>query len=131
MRLPRALDPWLWPLLVMALIFALSATPNLSTGLGLIDLIGRKIAHAAIFAALCWSSARALLTRASPGTAAGAAFAFSLLYAVSDEFHQSFVAGRHAAPLDVAIDGLGAAAAGLVWHRRAADRGRAGVGSAP
>ncbi len=131
MRLLRTLDPWLWPVLIMALIFVLSATPNLSTGLGLIDLIGRKIAHAVIFAALCWSSARALLTRTSPTPAATVALGFSLLYAVSDEVHQSYVPGRHGAPIDVVVDGLGAAAAALLWHRSARLGTRAEAHPAP
>lgn len=31
-----------------------------------------------------------------------------LIYAVSDEFHQSFVPGRNASPIDVGIDTVGA-----------------------
>ena len=38
------------PLAVMALIFALSATPDLSSGLGTWDLVLRKIAHLTIYA---------------------------------------------------------------------------------
>jgi VanZ family protein len=38
-----------------------------------------------------------------------AAWSFSVLYASSDEFHQSFVAGRHASWVDVVIDAVGAA----------------------
>src|SRR3954451_18226632 len=34
------LDPWLPPFLMMAVIFALSAQPDLNSGLGAIDLIG-------------------------------------------------------------------------------------------
>jgi VanZ family protein len=37
------------------------------------------------------------------------AFVLATLYAVTDELHQSFVAGRHASPLDVAIDAAGVA----------------------
>src|SRR5918998_6506033 len=40
------------PLAVMALIFALSATPDLSSGLGTWDLVLRKLAHVTIFAVL-------------------------------------------------------------------------------
>lgn len=35
----------------------------------------------------------------------------AVLYAMTDEFHQSFVAGRMASWIDVAIDGIGAALA--------------------
>ena len=38
-----------------------------------------------------------------------------VLYAISDELHQSFVAGRHGTPVDVAIDALGVGLAVLAW----------------
>jgi len=47
------------------------------------------------------------------------AVAFSLLFAVLDEYHQTFVPGRSGTWSDVAIDSLGATLAGLVaWRRR-------------
>lgn len=55
--------------------------------------------------------------------AVGAAIAF--LYAISDEWHQSFVPGRDSDPVDVLVDTLGiAAATGLMSARRAALRRR-------
>jgi VanZ family protein len=36
------------------------------------------------------------------------AWSLAILYAASDEFHQSFVPGRSARILDIGIDGLGA-----------------------
>ena len=36
------------------------------------------------------------------------AFGISVGYGISDEFHQSFVPGRHASPLDVMADAIGA-----------------------
>ena len=47
------------PLAVMALIFALSATPDLSSGLGTWDFILRKTAHVGIFGLLWLTVARA------------------------------------------------------------------------
>ena len=90
-------------------IFAFSAVPDLGTGLGGWDLVLRKIAHAAEYAIL-----GALLMRATGRT--GVAFALGVLYAVSDEVHQTFVAGRHGAPLDVAIDAVGVAVGVAVWQ---------------
>jgi VanZ family protein len=101
----------------MALIFVLSHQPDLSSGLGTWDLIGRKVIHAAEYALLCvlwWRAFAGLTTR---GRAVAAAAAVALAYAVSDETHQSFVEGRHGTPVDVAIDSVGIAAAG-VWLRR-------------
>ena len=90
-------------------IFAFSAVPDLGTGLGGWDLVLRKIAHATEYAIL-----GALLARATGRT--GVAFAVGVLYAISDEFHQTFVAGRHGAPLDVAIDAVGVAVGIAVWQ---------------
>jgi VanZ family protein len=109
------------PLAVMALIFALSATPDLSSGLGTWDLILRKIAHVAIFALLWLSVARATDWR-RPILAA----VIAVLYAASDELHQSFVEGRHGTPLDVLIDAAGIGLAALAWAIAARRRGRPG-----
>jgi VanZ family protein len=92
-----------------ALIFALSSVPDLGTGLGGWDLVLRKIAHAGEFAVL-----GALLVRATGRT--WLAFALGVLYAVSDEVHQSVVPGRLGSPLDVAIDAAGVAVGIAVWH---------------
>jgi VanZ family protein len=120
--LARRIDLWLPPLLVMVAIFALSAQPDLSSGLGLIDVIGRKLVHAAEYALLCvlwWRFLRELMPARQ---AALAAFCVSVAYAVSDEYHQSFVEGRNGTPIDVGIDALGAGLAMLAATRAARSR---------
>ena len=112
------LDRWLPPLVLMAVIFALSAQPDLGTGLGTIDLIARKIVHAAEYALLCFLWWRALRTVLPHARALLLAFAVTVAYACTDELHQSFVEGRHGTPVDVGIDSAGAAAAALLIHRR-------------
>jgi VanZ family protein len=109
----RALSRFGPPILLMAVIFALSAQADLSSGLGTLDLIGRKIVHAATYGLLWWLWQRALGTR-SPLPAALIAVA----YAISDEYHQSFVAGRHGSPVDVLIDSAGVAIAVALHSRR-------------
>ena len=94
----------------MALIFALSAQPNLNSGLGVWDLILRKLAHMAAFG-LLW----ALWERALRRPAAAAVI--TLAYAATDEFHQTFVTGRHGSPWDWAIDAAGVGVAVLAWWR--------------
>ena len=106
---------WLPVVVWAALIFAFSSVPDLGTGLGGWDLVLRKIAHATEYAVL-----GALLVRATGR--AGLAFAFGTLYAVTDELHQTFVSGRHGAPLDVAIDAAGVALGILVWQAARARR---------
>lgn len=82
-----------------AVIFALSSVPSLSSGLGAWDVLLRKLTHVAEYAVL-----GALLARALPELAALWA---GIAYAVGDEVHQAFVAGRHGSLLDVAIDASG------------------------
>lgn len=119
MTLASRLIPWLAPLLLMAVIYFFSAQPDLSTGLGLIDLIGRKMVHAAEYALLCFLWWRALRTRMELRYALTLALAISVGYAALDEYHQSFVHGRHASVVDVAIDSVGALAAAVgVWRTR-------------
>ncbi|MGI8593679.1 MAG: VanZ family protein [Solirubrobacteraceae bacterium] len=114
MRLIRAVDPWLWPPLVMAVIFVLSAQPDLSTGLGLADLVARKIAHAAVYALLCACWWRVAVALGVPlPRAVALALLLTIAYAISDEWHQSFVAGRSGSVGDVVIDAAGASAAAL------------------
>ncbi len=112
------------PLLLMAVIFFLSAQPDLNSGLGVWDTIGRKFVHAAVYGALWFLWWRALRTQ-NPIPA----IAITLLYAISDEYHQTFVHGRHGSPIDVAIDMAGVAIAVLLVRRlgtRAALRPRSG-----
>ena len=107
------LDLWLPPLLLMGVIFFLSAQPSLDSGLGVIDHVGRKLIHFAEYALLCFLWWRALVTVTSPGRAALFAFLLASGYAASDEYHQTFVEGRHGSPIDWAIDSAGAALAAL------------------
>ena len=106
------------PLAVMALIFYLSAQPDLSTDLGVWDTILRKGAHVTIFAAL-WLA----LARATGWRRPLVVTALAILYAISDEIHQTFVDDRHGSPVDVAIDTLGIGLAALAWVKGARDRG--------
>jgi len=102
------------PLLLMGLIFLLSAQPDLGSGLGSWDTVLRKLAHMGEYGLLWFLWWRALGSR-HPGPA----IAIALLYAASDEYHQSFVEGRHGSPWDVAIDALGVGLAGLLVAWRA------------
>jgi VanZ family protein len=109
----RRIDLWLPPLLLMGVIFFLSAQPSLDSGLGVLDLMGRKLIHFAEFAVLCFLWWRLLRGRMDPGRAALMAFLLSSLYAASDEYHQSHVEGRNGTPVDWAIDSAGAALVAL------------------
>jgi VanZ family protein len=110
---PLRLDLWLPPLVLMGVIFALSAQPSLDSGLGVIDQIGRKLLHFGEYALLCFLWWRALASVTSPRRAALLAFVLASGYAVTDEIHQTFVEGRHGAPVDWLIDSAGAAVVAL------------------
>ncbi|CAN5521270.1 hypothetical protein BH20ACT18_BH20ACT18_04660 [soil metagenome] len=106
------------PLALMAVIFALSAQPELNSGLGWIDFVGRKAVHMAEFGLLWLLWHRALRWRL-PWVAAAVAVG----YAVGDEIHQHYVSGRVGSPRDVAIDAAGVAMAWVATalvrrHRR-------------
>lgn len=106
----RLFSVWLPVLVWAAVIFTFSSIPSLSTGLGTWDTILRKGAHLTEYAVL-----GALLYRALGREPL--ALAVGIAYAATDELHQYFVRGRHASPVDVAIDAVGVAAGMLVWLR--------------
>jgi VanZ family protein len=106
----HVLTVWLPVVAWAAVIFAFSSVPHLGTGLGTWDTVLRKGAHITEYAVL-----GALLYRALAREAV--ALAAGIAYAATDELHQHFVQGRHASPVDVAIDAVGLALGMLVWLR--------------
>src|SRR3954453_18746362 len=113
MRAQR-LGLWLPPLVLMGVIFFFSAQPSLNSGLGVIDHIGRKVIHFSEYALLCFLWWRALRSVTNERIAVLLAFVLASGYAITDEFHQTFVEGRHGTPVDWVIDSAGA---GLVAFR--------------
>jgi len=125
----RALAAWLPAIAIAAVIFALSAQPNLHVTEGAVDLVLRKCAHMTVYALLAVACVRGLAHHGLPPRAQlGGAALVAALYAISDEFHQTFVPGRSGAPRDVAIDLVGIAAGLALLHR--SDRLRARVAPA-
>jgi VanZ family protein len=95
------------PLLLMVVIFGLSSIHQLNTDLGVGDLILRKLGHVTEYGLLFWLWFRALGFE-RPWLAAVIAIAYS----ATDEYHQTFVDGRHGTPVDNLIDATGV---GLTW----------------
>ena len=87
-----------------------------STDLDTINFLVRKLAHFTEYAILTaigyWTWTKAL--NQSPLSALRYALTVSVLFAISDEFHQAFEPGRTSLLTDVLIDGLGASAAALL-----------------
>jgi VanZ family protein len=109
----RGAGLWLPPVAMMALIYFLSAQPDLNSGLGTFDLVLRKVVHFAEYGILCFLWWRPLRTVMDPTSAALVAFAIASGYAATDEWHQTFVEGRHGSPVDWLIDSAGAALVAL------------------
>ena len=101
------------PLALMGVIFYLSAQQAVGPSL---PEWTRWVAHFSEYAALAalwiWALAPAFGRRAI-----WAAIAISFAFAISDEIHQSFVAGRDSDPLDVVVDSIGIAVAAVVCGR--------------
>ncbi|MBC7227930.1 MAG: VanZ family protein [Thermoflexales bacterium] len=97
----------------MGLIFWLSAQPDLPHAPEpWLDVVVKKTGHAALYGVLAWLYWGFLRGDGPPsGRARLLAFGLAVLYAVTDEVHQSFVPGRTPSPWDVVIDGVGAALA--------------------
>lgn len=104
-------NKWLPVFLWAAVIFVLSGIEQVTVSKFYIwDFIAKKIAHVSEFAILF-----ALIWRATGGKWRWA-FVLTLLYAITDEIHQSFVPGRTAAIYDLGFDLTGAnIAAYLIW----------------
>jgi VanZ family protein len=112
---------WLWrwlpALLMMAVIFSASSlTKKELPSFGMWDLLAKKGGHALGYALLGAAYVRGLAIgwRLSWRRVA-LALAGAALYAATDEFHQVFVSGRNASPVDVLIDVGGAAVGIAVW----------------
>jgi len=124
MRRPARLAAlWLPPLLLMALIFALSAMPSDDVDRGALYFLTRKLLHLAEYALLLVLWWRALRTKLTTRLALAVAFAITVAYAATDELHQRYVDGRVGTPVDVAIDAAGAAGAAWLIMRRRGERG--------
>ena len=110
---------WLVVVVWMGLIFAVSAQPSLPEAPDpLFDTLLKKLAHMTEYAILCL-----LLWSALPAETPWWAWAVAVLYAVSDEVHQTFVPGRNGWIVDVLIDSVGAGLAALTIWRLGVGRG--------
>ncbi len=103
---------WLPVIAWAVLIFAFSSRSDLRfLPDDVLDFVLRKVGHAGVFgilALLLWFAMAKTTSRQRPWAWA---LALAWAYAATDELHQAFVAGRHAALTDVAIDATGAVSA--------------------
>ncbi len=113
------------PVVWMALIFWLSSRPTLpAVPEPWLDILLKKAGHMVEYAILTGLWAWALAVDIPDlRTRLRVAFVIAVLYAISDEVHQSGVPGRHARVLDVFVDATGAGLmARFLWTRATSSR---------
>jgi len=106
-KLTIQLYNWIPALLVMSVIFWFSSQPSSTLpNFDWADTIMKKGGHICGYALLAWSYWRALHFRPNNRRIA---WLLAILYAITDEYHQSFVTGRSPSVIDVFLfDNLGA-----------------------
>ncbi|WP_420643250.1 VanZ family protein [Candidatus Leptofilum sp.] len=106
---------WLPLLLAMGVIFFASHQPAVDLpDFGLWDLTFKKLGHFLAYGVLALLAFRAVLDWQRPYLTT---FLIVFLYALSDEFHQTFVPGRNGTLVDVVIDMCGALSCLWLLHR--------------
>ena len=119
---------WLVVVVWMGLIFAVSAQPSLPEAPDpWFDVLLKKLAHMLEYAILCL-----LFWGALPADVPWWAWVLAVLYAASDEIHQTFVPGRNGWIVDVLVDGVvvdigSVGAAEVVQHQLSTDHRDASV----
>jgi VanZ family protein len=110
MNINKSILRWLPALAVMAIIFGFSSIPSQEMpSFGFWDLVVKKGAHMLGYGLLALAYCYGLRFDRRHWWLA---LLLAVLYAISDEFHQSFVPGRHPSWVDaLVIDGGGAAIA--------------------
>lgn len=106
---------WLPSLVMMALIFGFSSLPaSALPHLGALDVLVKKGGHALGYGLLGLAYFYALPPRLTYGYRWVLALLMAVLFALSDEYHQSFVEGRNSTITDVLIDAAGASLALII-----------------
>jgi VanZ family protein len=106
----KGLVRWMAVVCWMVVLFMLSALPAVASPFEPVyDFSLRKLAHLTIYAVLTVLLFRAFRWHVSrPNHAWLFAIVVAVLYACSDEWHQTFVPGREGTIRDITIDSVGA-----------------------
>ena len=112
--LNKFLKNWLPVLIWAGFIFWLSSLPNLESGLEQ-DFALRKIAHILEYAILTFLLIRAIFALGWKKAVIYSVI-FAFFYALTDEYHQTFIFGREGSLKDVGIDTIGILIIGLIWY---------------
>ncbi len=111
---------WLLVIIWACFIFFLSHQPDLQSGLpGKWDFILRKLAHVTEYGILTYLLIQAISQRQiSKRKTMLISILLALLFALSDEYHQSFIVGRNPAARDVLIDSVGIIIASFILAKK-------------
>jgi len=107
---------WFPPILYSGIIFYASSIPNVTTPLQEIHF--DKILHFMEYVPFGFLIMRGLCNAEatfSKRTLISLVFVISLVYAISDEFHQLFVSGRNAGIADLILDTMGGSFGGFCY----------------
>ncbi len=109
-------------MLIMALIFVVSSTPSVELpNFGFWDKLVKKGGHMTGYGLLAGAYWYGLGFDRKKGWLA---WLLAVLYAATDEFHQSFIPGRHPSLADVLFFDVGGAALALTLIDRIRQRGK-------
>lgn len=116
-RIYRYIGLWLPVFTWAGIIFLFSNRPSIHTvDFYLGDFLLKKTAHLVEYAILSILLYRAFLGSGTDRTKAVIiSIAISITYAISDEYHQSFIPGRESRLRDVVIDTIGAIIGVNIW----------------
>jgi len=119
MRLRRLAAAWLPAIIWMALIFYLSAQsrPLGKTPSPALSYVAHFCEYAVLAFLLSWAHLSQGSWKGKLRVGLAISFILSVIFAASDEYHQSFVSGRTASWLDFGIDAAGSAFAVAVIDR--------------
>lgn len=115
MSLKTAVSRWLPAVVMMGVIFVFSSLPSSRIpNYGAVDVLIKKGGHAIGYGLLGFSYYYALPKRLSRFYRGITALMMAIIFALSDEYHQSFVQGRSSSLTDIVVDGIGATIAVVI-----------------
>jgi VanZ family protein len=119
-QLTQITGRWLPPILLMFIIFifsSMSSIPQVNDTY--LDTVLKKLGHMLGYGLLMISWIRALNRNHPPNNYKVYIYSFILtfIYAISDEWHQSYVPFRHPSDIDITIDCFGAIIGGFLYFR--------------
>lgn len=107
-KIKKVVFYWLPVFIWCFFIYYLSSLPSLKSDFpSYLDLVLRKMAHITEFAMLTFLFFRAAILDMDRKSASVHAVLFAFVFAITDEYHQTFIWGRNGNLFDIIIDSIG------------------------